>query len=152
MSNSLSDSLKVKYPFKDSRILDLKPQPGLYLPNPANVKRSVDFDPVTKRYIIQEKIGDRPYRAPRYLTIAEYQRYENEQVKRDYWRKLSDAPINEAHEPGFIPSVSINNKSFERIFGGSLIDIRPQGSAELTLAGRLNKNENPLFNERQRRQ
>ena len=152
VNNPSSDSLKVKYPFKDSRILDLRPQPGLHLPNPSNIRRSVDFDPVTKRYIIQEKIGDRPYRAPQYLSISEYQRYENEQVKRDYWRKLSDAPINAAHEPGFIPSVSINNKSFERIFGGSVIDIRPQGSAELTLAGRLNKNENPLFNERQRRQ
>ncbi|MEJ6982511.1 cell surface protein SprA [Pedobacter sp. P351] len=147
-----ADSLKVKYPFKDSRILDLKPRPGLYLPNPSNIKRSVDFDPVTRRYIIQEKIGDRPYRAPQYLSIAEYQKYENNQVKKDYWRQLSDAPISESHKPGFIPSVSVNNKSFERIFGGSVIDIRPQGSAELTLAGRLNKNENPLFNERQRKQ
>ena len=70
MNNPSSDSLKVKYPFKDSRILDLRPQPGLHLPNPSNIRRSVDFDPVTKRYIIQEKIGDRPYRAPQYLSLV----------------------------------------------------------------------------------
>lgn len=151
-TNPSVDSLKVKYPFKDSRTLDLRPKPGLYLPNPANIHRSVDFDPVNKRYIIQDKIGERFYRAPQYLTIEEYQEYENDQIKRNYWRQLADAPFAEAREPGFIPSVIVNNKSFERIFGGSVIDIRPQGSAELTLAGRINKNENPLFNERQRTQ
>jgi cell surface protein SprA len=151
-NTSLADSLQVKYPFKDSRILDLRPKPGLYLPNPSNIKRSVEFDPVTKRYIIQEKIGDRAYRAPQYLSIGEYQKYENEKLKKDYWKQLSDAPIKQSQEPGFIPAVTIKNKSFEKIFGGSLIDIRPQGTAEITLAGRVNKNENPLFNERQRRQ
>jgi cell surface protein SprA len=150
--NSSSDSLKIKYPFSDSRILELKPKPGFYLPNPSNIQRSVDFDPVTKRYIIQDKIGDKPFRAPQYLSIDEYQKYESEQVKRNNWKRLSDEPIEKSHQPGFIPSVNINNKSFERIFGSSVIAIRPQGSADLTLAGRINKNENPLFNERQRRQ
>ncbi|MGV3507809.1 MAG: cell surface protein SprA [Sphingobacteriaceae bacterium] len=149
---SVPDSLKIKYPFNDSPFLDLQPKPGLYLPNPGNIKRTVDFDPITKRYIIQDKIGDKPFRAPQYLTIEEYQKYENEQIKKDYWKQLADAPIAQSHQPGFIPSVTVNNKSFEKIFGGSKIDIRPQGSAELTLSGRLNKNENPLFNERQRRQ
>lgn len=151
-TNSLPDSLKIKYPFSDSRILDLRPKPSISLANPSNIQRTVDFDPVTKRYIIQDKIGDRPYRAPQYLSIEEYQKYENDLVKRNYWKQLSNASISQAREPGFIPAVMINNKSFERIFGGSLIDIRPQGTAELTLAGRINKNENPLFNERQRKQ
>jgi len=53
---------------------------------------------------------------------------------------------------GLIPSITVNSRAFERIFGGSTIDIRPQGSADLTLSGRINKNENPLFNERQRKQ
>ena len=152
IQNSASDSLKIKYPFSDSRILELKPKPGFSLPNPSNIQRSVDFDPVTKRYIIQDKIGDKPFRAPQYLSIDEYQKYESEQIKRKNWKQLSDEPIEESREPGFVPAINIKSKSFERIFGGSIIDIRPQGSADLTLAGRINKNENPLFNERQRKQ
>lgn len=147
-----ADSVKLKYPFKDSPFLDLNPKPGVYLQNPSNIKRTVDFDPISKRYVIREKIGENLYRAPQYLSIEEYQKYEGEQIKRNYWKQLSDAPITQAREPGFIPPLTVNNKAFERIFGGSVIDIRPQGSAELTLAGRLTKNENPLFNERQRRQ
>ncbi|MBC8051523.1 MAG: cell surface protein SprA [Sphingobacteriaceae bacterium] len=151
-NKSAADSLKIKYPFSDSRNLNLRPKSSISLPNPSNIQRSVDFDPITKRYIIQDKIGDKLFRAPQYLTIDEYQKYENDLVKRNYWKQLSDAPISKSREPGFIPAVTINNKSFERIFGGSIIDIRPQGTAELTLAGRINKNENPLFNERQRKQ
>ncbi|WP_207426522.1 cell surface protein SprA [Pedobacter sp. SYSU D00535] len=151
-NSSSTDSLKLKYPFLDSRLLELNPKPGFYLPNPSNIQRSVEFDPISKRYVIREKIGDRLYREPQYLSIEEYQKYETEQIKRDYWKQLSEAPIKEAREPGFVPRVTIKSESFERIFGGSTIDIRPQGTAELTLAGRINKNQNPLFNERQRRQ
>ncbi|MBC7914708.1 MAG: cell surface protein SprA, partial [Pyrinomonadaceae bacterium] len=148
----VSDSLKLRYPFKDSPFLDLTPKAGVYLQNPANIKRTVDFDPVLKRYVIREKIGENLYRPAQYLTIEEYQKFEDKQIKSNYWKQLSDAPITKAREPGFIPALNINNRAFERVFGGSVIDIRPQGTAELTLAGRLNKNENPLFNERQRRQ
>lgn len=148
----VADSTKLKYPFKDSPILQLKKPAGFYLPNPANIKRTVEFDPITKQYIIRERVGDRLYRAPQYLSIDQYQRFENEQLKHDYWKTLSDLPVSQARAPGFIPPIVINNKAFEKIFGGSKIDIRPQGTAELTLSGRINKNENPLFNERQRKQ
>ncbi|WP_276348777.1 cell surface protein SprA [Daejeonella sp. JGW-45] len=146
------DTSKLTYPFEDSKYIQLKRTPGITLPNPSNIRRSVEFDPVSKRYIIREKIGDRFYRTPQYLSIEEYQKYENELIKKNYWKELADLPLAEAREPGFIPPVKINSKSFEKIFGGSTIDIRPQGSADLTLSGRFNRNENPLFNERQRSQ
>ncbi len=145
-----TDSTKLIYPFQDYKILPPKPQTGFILPNPSNIQKSIEFDPVSKKYIIREKIGDRLYRSPQYLSIEEYQRYESRLLKRNYWRELSNLPVAEAREPGFIPQIKINSKIFERIFGGSTIDIRPQGSAELTFSGRINRNENPLFNERQR--
>lgn len=147
-----TDTTKLKYPFFDSKTLELRQRPGIYLPNPPNIQRSVEFDPLTRRYIIREKIGEHFYREPIYLSIDEYQRYESDIVKRNYWRQLADKPVSEARDPGFIPEVTIHSKSFERIFGGSTINIRPQGTADLTLSGRLNRNDNPLFNERQRRQ
>ncbi|KAA8484678.1 cell surface protein SprA [Arcticibacter tournemirensis] len=147
-----TDSLRIPYPFKDTKTLDLDPAPGFYLQKPSNIKRSVEFDPASRRYIIREMIGDRLYRPPQYLTIEEYERYETEQLKRDYWRQLTDTATARMQQNGLIPSITVNSRAFERIFGGSTIDIRPQGSADLTLSGRINKNENPLFNERQRKQ
>lgn len=144
------DSLQLIYPFRDFKSLTLKRQAGISLPNPANIRRQVEFDPISRQYIIKDQVGNQFYRSPQYLSIQEYQRLENLQIKKNYWRELSDISIAEARQPGFIPPVQINSKSFERLFGGSTIQIRPQGSAELTFAGRINRNENPLFNERQR--
>ncbi|NEU10210.1 cell surface protein SprA [Flavihumibacter sp. R14] len=151
-TSSQTDTVKLAYPFKDYKTLPVQRTPGIYLPNPSNIRRTVEFDPISKQYIIRERLGDRLYRPPQYLSIEEYQRLENQIIKRNYWRELSDLPLAEARAPGFIPPVKVNSKTFEKIFGGSTIDIRPQGSAELTFAGRLNRNENPLFNERQRNQ
>ncbi|MEY3678133.1 MAG: hypothetical protein RI924_274, partial [Bacteroidota bacterium] len=123
---------------------------GMSLPNPANIRRSIEFNPQSRQYVLQEKVGDRLYRPSSYFTIQDYQRFENKQITQKYWREFADRPIVEARQPGFIPAVKVNSKSFERVFGGSTIEIRPQGSAELNLAGRINRNENPLFNERQR--
>lgn len=147
-----ADTSRLKYPFSDSKTLELRQKPGVFLPNPSNIQRNIEFDPLTRRYIIREKIGERFYREPLYLTIDEYQRYESGVLKRDYWRQLADKPLLDARDPSFIPAVNINSKSFERIFGGSTINIRPQGTADMTLSGRLNRNDNPLFSERQRRQ
>jgi hypothetical protein len=68
------DTSKLVYPFKDSKGIDFKKQSGIVLPKPSNIQRSVEFDPISKRYIIREKIGDRLYREPQYLSIEEYQR------------------------------------------------------------------------------
>ncbi|MXV17918.1 cell surface protein SprA [Pedobacter sp. HMF7056] len=146
------DSVKLRYPFKDSPLLELNRKPGFYLQNPSNIVRSVEFDPVRRQYVIREKVGLTDFRPAQYLSIEQYRQYEEELAKRAYWRSMSDSSLANARTPGFIPSIVVNNKAFERIFGGSTIDIRPQGSADLTLSGRINKNENPLFNERQRSQ
>jgi cell surface protein SprA len=147
-----TDTLALIYPFKDFKSLSFKKPAGISLPNPANIKRSTEFNPLSRQYVIEEKVGDRFYRQPQYFSIKDYQRFENQQITQKHWRELADLPIAEARQPGFIPAVRVNSKSFERIFGGSTIEVRPQGSAELTLAGRINRNENPLFNERQRTQ
>lgn len=150
--NVNSDSIRIPYPFKDYKIIGPETSSNPFLLSPSNVKRTVEFDPLTRRYIIKDQVGDQLYRPPQYLTIEEYERYENEQIKLQNWRALSDTTTAKMKQEGFIPSIQMNSRSFEKIFGGSTIDIRPQGSADLTLSGRINKNENPLFNERQRKQ
>ena len=147
-----SDTSKLRYPIHDSPSINLKKQAGVNLSNPANIQRKVEFDPITRMYIISEKMGDRLYRPTQYLTIEEYQRYENQLLKKKNWKELSDLPLVQAREPGFIPPIVVNNKVFERIFGGTTIDIRPQVSAEVIMAGRINVNQNPLLQENQRSQ
>lgn len=147
-----TDSLKNSFNIREKQGLGLRTNSNPFLGLPDNVKRVVEYDAQNRRYVITERIGDRLFSAPQYLTIEQYLRLVNSEVKRENWRILSNAEINQVRQTGIIPAVKINSKVFEKIFGGTTIDIQPRGDAELTFLGRINKNENPLFNERQRTQ
>ncbi|WP_316771091.1 cell surface protein SprA [Pedobacter frigiditerrae] len=145
-----TDSLKNSFNPKEKSNLGLRNFANPFLTLPSNITREVTYDALNKRYIIVEKVGDKLYSVPQYLTIDQYLRLVNSEMKRQNWRDLSSAEVNEVRKTGIIPPVKINSRVFEKIFGGTTIDIQPRGDAELTFLGRINKNENPLFNERQR--
>ncbi len=130
--------------------IDKTPKTKLGLQDPQNLERKVEYDPSTKMYTITETIGGKFYKSPVYMTFEEYQQYESQKTKFDYWKQRS-AETQLISPNGMVPKLYVNNQIFDRIFGGSKVDIRPQGTAELIFAGRFNKNDNPLLNERQRK-
>ena len=144
------DTIKNSYSLKEKKYLGLWRSSNPFDPLPANFNRDVTYDAVNKIYIIREKIGNRLLLAPQYLTVEEYQRLLNSELKRENWRLFANAEAVAVRQNGIIPSLKVNSHSFERLFGGNTIDIKPRGEAELTLLGRINKNENPLFNESQK--
>ncbi|MGF1924209.1 MAG: cell surface protein SprA [Bacteroidia bacterium] len=145
-----TDTLKNSFNLREKRRLGLRNFENPFLPDPENIKREVEYDAKNQRYILTEKIGDRLLSPPQYLTVEQYLRFINSEIKRENWRLLSNAEVAEVRRTGIIPPVKINSRVFEKIFGGTTIDIQPRGEAELTFLGRVNRNENPLFNERQR--
>lgn len=147
-----NDTVKVKSPVVDKQSRNNQLRQGYLLPDPPNLVKSVEYDPATNRYILTERVGNFNYRPPRYLTYSEYLRLKQSGEIKENWKRLSDQYANESQQPGFIPQIKIRSKTFEQIFGSPNIDIRPQGAAEVIFAGQLNKNENPLFNTRQRNQ
>nr|WP_199077074.1 cell surface protein SprA [Pedobacter sp. ASV19] len=149
-ARSRSDTTRNDFSLKEKQRLGLRQGYNPFDPLPTNVTREVEFDAVNKRYIIRDRVGGRFLGPPQYLTIEEYQRLINSEIKRENWRQFSNTEVEGVRRTGIIPSLTVNSRSFERIFGGTNIDIQPRGEAELTLLGRINKNENPLFNERQR--
>ncbi|HWV70678.1 MAG TPA: cell surface protein SprA [Pseudosphingobacterium sp.] len=147
------DSTKILYPIKDKPFLDLyHRENGVHLRKPGSIKREVDFDPINRQYIIRENIGNTMYRPPQYLSIDEYQQYENRSLKDRTWRELSDEFSQKKRKEGLFPSIEVNSPTFEKIFGGNTINIIPRGSVDATIMGQYNKNDNPMFNERQRKQ
>jgi cell surface protein SprA len=147
------DSLKLVYPLKDMPFLSMySRKPTVQLALPSNIKREVIYDPITRHYSIRETLGSRLYRPPQYYTLDEYQHLEGENSKKAYWRKLSDDYQSVARSERLIPTIYIDNEGFERIFGSNRIDIYPRGSADITLMAQRHRNDNPMFNERQRRQ
>ena len=149
---SVSDSLKLKYPSKDSYTTPTFGKNNLFLDNPQSIVKTVSYDPITKKYIIKETLGGKLIKVPQYLTFKEYQALEEKNIINSYWKTVVAIAAPQTDSDALIAPVKINSKSFDYIFGGNTINIQPRGSADLTFAGRINRNENPLFNERQRKQ
>ncbi|AMR34418.1 cell surface protein SprA [Mucilaginibacter sp. PAMC 26640] len=125
---------------------------GIFDFDPPGLVRTIEYDAATNKYVLYERVGNLLYRPPLYLTFDEYLKLQQKGVQREYYRQLADNYAYDSQQPGFIPQIKVRSKTFEQIFGSSNINIRPQGSAEVILAGQINKNENPLFNTRQRSQ
>ena len=131
---AVADSDTLVYPFQD-RIADSysegeSPNP-LYLKDPSNIKSEIQYDPDNNRYNINENMGELFYRNPSYLTFDEFVESEFKKTTKDYWKQRAGEE-DALNKKSFAPKITINSAAFDRIFGGNTIDIRPQGSAELS--------------------
>ena len=110
--------------------------------DPENVTTTIEYDPVTGQYILVKKIGDYYFRYPMAMSLEEYLQYDMNKSISEYWdEKLDSETLDEATP--WTPSLKVKGEGFDRLFGGNSIDIKPQGSAELTLGVNISKTENP---------
>ncbi|GAB2528685.1 T9SS outer membrane translocon Sov/SprA [Rufibacter soli] len=124
----------------------------LLLPLPSNVQLQVVPDDSLKRYEITEQIGGFDYRDPSTMTFEEYSRYQQQKSIREYWRTKS-ASLDEQNPAApsrrLVPKIDVGGRTFDRLFGGNTVDIRPNGLATLKFGALFNKNENPAIPLRQ---
>ncbi|TNF38257.1 MAG: cell surface protein SprA, partial [Bacteroidetes bacterium] len=128
---------------------EAKESSPLFLRNPSNITTRVEYDGRNNQYIIYQKAGSLDYRRPVYMSPEEYRRYEFNQAMREYW----DASLR-GDATGFrsslIPQIEVGGETFDRIFGSNVINIVPQGSAELIFGINISHTENPTLSERLR--
>lgn len=135
------------------------------LKDPSIIKQEVEYDPETGYYIIREKIGDEYFRMPTYMTFQEYLDWKAKQDQQDYFDQISDYSGGGKNDPlkkfgieksasGIVdPIANIDLKSnlVDRLFGGTKVDIRPQGNIDLTFGWRYSRSDNPGWTIRQQR-
>ncbi|HEY4064618.1 MAG TPA: cell surface protein SprA [Puia sp.] len=120
------------------------------LKDPANLRDSIEYDPLTKQYYIVEKIGNQYYRKPTYLTFEELMQMQAQSDEDDYFRKRADA-IDALNRKLLRPKLTVSDNLFNRIFGAGKPDIRPQGNVDVTV-GYMGQNiQNPTLPESARK-
>ncbi len=126
---------------------------GLYLNDPANLKTDVTYDPDSSWFNVTQKMGNVNYRPPIYMSQDEYIEYEFRKSMKDYWKQRStaEAMTQEGQKKNLIAPIKINSQVFDRIFGSNVVDIRPQGSAELIFGVNSSFTENPSIPVKNRR-
>jgi cell surface protein SprA len=149
LGNVTTDSVSVASP-KDF-MFEEPSRRSLILNEADNITTEIHYDPLTKQYYKVRKVGDLIIGRPVYMSFEEYLNYDMDQGLKRYWQEKSK-PQDFERQDGIIPQIYVGGEVFDRIFGGSTIDIRPTGSAELIFGVLSNKREDPKLDERRRTQ
>lgn len=120
------------------------------LNDPSIIEKEVEFDPETNQYIIKEKIGKDYYRAPTYMSFEEYLEYRAEQQQREYFARMGGigGPAGGLKKDP-LDKIDVSRSLVDRLFGGSNVDINPQGNIDVTLGVNHQRRENPVLLARQ---
>lgn len=148
------DSTKLRYPLQDRRA-DFLTDPVPYtidLKDPKSIEKKVEYDPVTKKFVVYEKIGNRYVRTPTYMTYEEYVEYQKKQAEREYFEMRSKAR-DLAERKSTAPKLYDGPELYDKGFGQKpKIEIKPQGNVEITLGAVSQKIDNPVLPLPQRKQ
>lgn len=131
-------------------------QRPLELPLPPSIEEMYTYDPITDRYIYSQTIGESSIAYPIVLTPEEYEKMLLQQDIQAYFKQKIDAADGRKSDSqddrhNLLPTYYVKSELFETIFGGSTIDIVPQGSVEVDLGMLFNKQDNPSLSPRNRK-
>jgi hypothetical protein len=149
------DTTKVIFPIPvntGNPLQDLNNQSPLYLSDPDNFQTEIIYDPVTRQYTFKRRIGEFYYDTPSTLTESEYFEYQNKKGIQEYWKqRRSQNARSTTNGSSIIPPLYVGGKAFETIFGSNTIDIRPQGSVDLTFGFKHSFRDDKSLSERRKR-
>ncbi|CAN5293820.1 cell surface protein SprA [soil metagenome] len=147
---SKNSTFEPKDRFGDPFSEKTSPSP-LLLGDPSSLKLDLDID-TAMDYTIYESIGDTRFRPTTSMTFEEFSKLQERQMLKNYWQNRAAGLDGESAVSGrsLIPPIYIS-PVFDRIFGGSLVDIRPSGFVTLDFGGRYQRIDNPSIPIRQQR-
>ncbi len=150
--SSLADTTK-KSPLK---LKDISGNPyesaqkaPLFLNNPSNIKSTVVYDPGKNEYVIYQKVGAFDYRTPVHMSPDEFRKYQFNKEMREYWQSRISGETS-GFKSNLIPQIEVGGETFDKIFGSNVINIIPQGSAELIFGINISRTQNPTLSEKLR--
>lgn len=127
-------------------------QSPLIKKDPFGLTVEVEVD-TALNYSIYERMNGLDFRPPTIMTFEEYSRLVERNMIRDYWKTKSAELDGESAISGkrLIPKIPIS-PVFDRIFGGSFVDIQPNGSVTLDFGFRSERIFNPAIPIRRQKQ
>ena len=148
------DSTRLIYPIPESQgdpMQQLYNQSPLYMRDPNNITHEVTYDPTTNQYTFKHKVGDFEYTTPTTMSQQEYFDYKNREGVMSFWKDRRKQNARSATDGNsIIPPIYIGGKAFDMIFGSNTIEIRPQGSVDLSFGIKHNYRGDPSMSERQK--
>ncbi len=146
------DDTGLPYPIQDNSNNPLSPSKShsLDLGYPESMERDVQLDSSLENFRIQRKMGDLDIGDSKEVSFDDYLEQQNERYESQYFQERAESQ-NFVQGSSIVPDIDLGDEVLDKILSGEFIDIRPQGSAELTFKGDVQRTENPAWNVRQQR-
>lgn len=122
------------------------------LNDPTAIDQTIEYDPETGLYIVEERIGETLFRPPTYISFEEYMEITRERDQKLYFDQLGGFERGSKlslDDP--LAGIDVESSLLDRLFGGNEISIQPQGGIDLTFGFDYQYVENPILTERQKR-
>jgi cell surface protein SprA len=130
---------------------DLHYQSPADLRDPANVNSSVEYDPNSGLYIFRTKVGDMDIVTPFVLNEEEYRNYSLRQSMSSYWADKNKGNVDAGSQLS-LSNIQIGlNPTADKIFGPGGVQLKTQGSVDLSFGFKISSRNNPTIPERNRR-
>lgn len=115
------------------------------------VEEKVEYDALTNRYLIRTIVGGQEMEVPIILTPAEYLDWSMKRSMQNYYRQRNDSVFSKGKEDFDFTNMKFNLGPAEKLFGPGGVQIRTQGSAELSFGVKYNHVQNPTLPESMRK-
>ena len=114
------------------------------LTTPSNIKTQAEYDPETGFYVVRTKVGDFDVATPFMLTPAQYNDWQLRRSMQQYYRERNLALVTETEKQPFnIFDMNFALGPLEKIFGPGGVQLKTQGSVQVSMGIKSNKTDNP---------
>jgi len=122
------------------------------LSTPSNIKTLAEYDPETGCYVIRTKVGDMDIATPFMLSESQYNNWQLRQSMQEYYRKRNAELVeNKEKEPFNVFDMNFALGPLEKIFGPGGVQLKTQGSVQVSMGIKSNKTDNPSLSINSRR-
>ncbi len=118
---------------------------ALFLKTPSNIKDSIVYDPVNRRYVLMTLIGDKYYyKRPYTQTLQQLMDARSKMSVYEYNRQ--QVRFGDKYDfKSLVSEIQFLDKLLSPIFGKDRIKLKVQGAVDLTLGVKTSKIDNPTL-------
>lgn len=123
------------------------------LTTPSNITTQAEFDPMTGCYIIRTKVGEFDVATPFMLSPEQYNDMELRRSMQEYYRQRNRELFENktTKEPFNVLDMNFALGPLEKIFGPGGVQLKTQGSVQVSMGIKSNKTDNPALSLTSRR-
>ncbi len=116
------------------------------LSSPSNIQTTAEYDPISRTYVVRTRLGEQDIVTPFYLSPEQYNRWQTRSQMQDYFRQRnSEAGSKADKEPFNILDMNFALGPLEKIFGPGGVQLKTQGSVNISMGVKTNKTDNPAL-------